>query len=275
MTSQAQRKVEHLQRLATAAADDAAAARAELATLEGELAQQQRPETLRTIAERDFPAYSARLVGLRRAAIPAAIDKVSEAEARAKAAAELHQRCADFMRRERDAVDAAPVPAQLKVGQSYRQAIEEIRADLRRLDDLRRETNNRPPARDDAVEAIERHVAFLAASGRPTVSISGNVDWPANGRGGFLAFTAWLAPQQVVERLVSEVPEEQPDAMTSAEREEELTAIADERLQLERLEEALISKAEAAGQRTGRRGDADPRAVLAVEPQPYAIEAAA
>jgi hypothetical protein len=70
-----------------------------------------------------------------------------------------------------------------------------------------------------------------------------------------LGLMAWLFEDELVERIAEQLPDDQPGAMTNADRAERLAELSVEKLEVERIEEALLG-----GEL--RRQDADPRAVL-------------
>lgn len=83
-----------------------------------------------------------------------------------------------------------------------------------------------------------------------------------------LRFVTWLDPERAKARLHAVIDEfydslDGSIPVDSPELRAELSKLADEKFQLEVEEERLITDAIAQGYRIARRGDADPRAVLA------------
>jgi hypothetical protein len=79
-----------------------------------------------------------------------------------------------------------------------------------------------------------------------------------------LAVLCWLHHDSLIERLEAEIDDLADDsqALDDAERGYREADLTVRILQTERVEEAFIEQAEAAGQMIQRRADADPRAVL-------------
>jgi hypothetical protein len=79
------------------------------------------------------------------------------------------------------------------------------------------------------------------------------------------AFLAWLYRDAIVARVTEEIEKVADDgALSHSDRETRFAKLAQQRLDLERLEEAAILRAAASGQAIPRRRGADPRAVLEV-----------
>lgn len=78
-------------------------------------------------------------------------------------------------------------------------------------------------------------------------------------------FVAWLFQDQLEARLSEMIgSRDLPGALSDADRERAIAKLEAEKLQLERVEEALVVLAESMGQHIPRRRDCDPRAVLEV-----------
>jgi hypothetical protein len=80
------------------------------------------------------------------------------------------------------------------------------------------------------------------------------------------AFWTWLHRDEIASRVLAMIDEHAPSAgtLTDEEREKEFARIAARRLEVERMEEALVVAIEAEGRSVVRRRDADPRAILEV-----------
>jgi hypothetical protein len=83
------------------------------------------------------------------------------------------------------------------------------------------------------------------------------------GDGGASLFV-WLLQDQIKAKLEAMIPD-LPHAMTADQRDQRLDQLRAEKLRVERIEEALISAAEAEGRTIDRRPDASPLAVLGIE----------
>jgi len=80
------------------------------------------------------------------------------------------------------------------------------------------------------------------------------------------ALTAWINADALLSRLFAEIDAAAPaNGLGDDERASRIGALDEERLALERQEEALIERAEAEGVLIERRPDADPRAALMIE----------
>jgi hypothetical protein len=131
------------------------------------------------------------------------------------------------------------------------------------------------------------HTTTLAENGRPNVMAAIELGRPvlfrtttapvhvANAAGAALgtaavddgvALTAWLFRDQLIEAIEHEVDELSDDrhAIDPSQRAERERELAEQMLELERTEEALIEAAADDAIEIARRGNADPRAVLSL-----------
>ena len=165
--------------------------------------------------------------------------------------------------------------------------VERIRRELAGLDDAWRAAEDAPCPADDLLARAIAEIDTLAAQGaltldprsrgpaplglakklRPATTLAPGGDvpglvLPGDGGGGLWA---WLHRDALVARareLAEALP--QDGVLSDDQRDAEFNRIARQRLELERVEEALICAAEAQGQTIARRRDIDPRAVLEV-----------
>lgn len=150
-------------------------------------------------------------------------------------------------------VEAAPVPPEIL----HRQALAEIDAiaDAAALKIAPTDRTGTPLHLARAIQIGQMPIRQAGAD-QPHMALVGKAGAPL--------FVHLLRDQLYaqVERLVTELPEE--GALDDVQREARFAEIAEQRLELERQEEAVIVAAEAAGYRIPRRREADPRAVLEI-----------
>lgn len=280
-----------------AASDREQAARQELQMREGVVSRQIRDvghiaawsaaESERLTKERD-DRLTAPLEPLRRAhqAARDARERAAEAQARFSF---LHDAAGWLQENVRPGVTfhhcAATPP---KTPKGIPAAIDQIRAELVALDEQQQAIENAPAPPDDllarSVAEIDRmaqrgelHIdprsrgpspldleAKLKISATPVPGDAGPILMPTGTGAGPLI--AWLCRDLLVERverMIADLPAK--GCMTDAERDAQLAEIAERKLSLERVEEALVCSAAAAGLTIERRREADPRAVLEVE----------
>lgn len=173
-------------------------------------------------------------------------------------------------------------------GETPSNAVERIRVELAGLAADRARIESAPRPRDVLKAEARKAVEALAARGRPDVAgiISGRPGaslWPTlsplhlglvskdipfvpSSAVDAGALLAWLAPDQIIERLEQELDRELGDSpgISDEERAASLAALDSQRLSLERDEEAMIRAAEASGQVIQRRPNANALAVLGV-----------
>lgn len=135
---------------------------------------------------------------------------------------------------------------------------------------------NTPDALRAAIrEALDAQIARagvrlnLAKRGGDPAGLAGQFSLGMNGSlligDGGAGFLLWALRDHVEERLLELVPDRIEGALTDEQREQRLTKLRAELLRLERIEEALLERAEAEGRQVARRPDADARAVLGID----------
>ncbi|WP_234684684.1 hypothetical protein [Bradyrhizobium monzae] len=170
------------------------------------------------------------------------------------------------------------MPADVKTTRTPAQAVSNVRAQIRVLaaERVRVLQSGLPPA--DLKEQASAFVAAQRERGRPKLafghgqvfqaSFDAHVDGAWTPKLDISAALAWLDPIAFEKRLhetIDMLP--QPTlAMSSLDRAAKLLALEAELLKYEREEEALIELSEEQGAAVHRRLDADPRAVLGIEP---------
>lgn len=126
-----------------------------------------------------------------------------------------------------------------------------------------------PAPRSDAAKRIAAAVEALAARGARPVDARRRSGDPAriadalHGDSG-LHFLVWAFREEIAAKLIAELPKDGPTVLTDRQQ-QRLAELAEERLRLERVEEALVEAAEAEGRTIARRPDASPWAILGVE----------
>ncbi|MGF1594623.1 MAG: hypothetical protein ACFCUW_15180 [Kiloniellaceae bacterium] len=216
---------------------------------------------------------------------------VERAHARFQAAIAVFTACMDFVDRRVERMRDHPLPAVEAPGGGWHQGVEDLRARLGAGADRRRAIERAPRDAGEAAAQVKTYVAELREKGRPNLryvtrpggSVA-DIRWPLTRTemrrpsGGdpvpalsldAPAILAWFWGDDFEAALLAEVEAQAAEtggkALTDAERERQLAELADETLEIERREEALIRAAAAEGIEIARRGDADPRAVLAIE----------
>lgn len=220
------------------------------------------------------------------AKVKAELERAKAAEERAKAAWEKFH----FLGALRDwsskhfasggqlAYDPLP-PTKLAKGETPRQALERIRAEINQVEAAWNEAQRAPMPLAEIKAEIAATVDAIAACGAPSINPSIRDGDPAkinlalqleahNGRklgDGGASFFVWLMRDQLVDKLNAQADALQIDgALSDAEREKLFSDLADRRLELERVEESIIVSAAREGMALDRRLNADPRAVLEV-----------
>ena len=176
------------------------------------------------------------------------------------------------------AYDPLP-PAKLAKGETPRQALERIRAEINQVEAAWNEAQRAPMPLAEIKSEIAATVDAIAARGAPSIDPRIRNGDPAKinhalrletlngskvGDGG-ASFFVWLMRDQIINKLNAQTDALQIDrAMSDAVREKLFSDLADRRLDLERLEESIITTAAKEGMALDRRLDADPRAVLEV-----------
>ncbi|MDA9521299.1 hypothetical protein XI06_13185 [Bradyrhizobium sp. CCBAU 11434] len=167
--------------------------------------------------------------------------------------------------------DARPARIKLKDGETFLAAIERIRTQIAHLasDRLNVEQSGLPVSEMKA--QAKKWITESAIRGRPTIKASHDrfevifVDPAAYSMHlDVPSLLAWFDPQGM-ELKLNELIDAMPApklALTPSEKIERLRKIADDVLDQERLEEAIIVLAEETGQHVPRRPNCDPRALL-------------
>lgn len=174
-------------------------------------------------------------------------------------------------------------PIAVRTTGSAARAIEDIRAEIGRLEEEYRAAENAPAPLVDLKARAVAAIDALAEQGKPhlysssrigdpvgiaerleLVSIGPSLDGVAQARMMPMSanFLAWALRDVLVERvgnLISTLPND--GALADEQREERLRDVAAKKLHAERIEEALVERS---GGAITRRPDADPRAILGI-----------
>jgi hypothetical protein len=169
-------------------------------------------------------------------------------------------------------------------GRDLAKSIADVRGEIERLDHEYQQVEVAPAPAGDLRSRALGALDELAARGRPYISTLSRLGDPLDldqrlrfgsvalpdGRGKLTddagAFVAGALRDVLAERIAALFDADPiENALADNERDQRLTDLAKRRLDAERLEEALIVTAEAAGLRIDRRANVDPRAVLNVE----------
>ncbi|MBB4391762.1 hypothetical protein [Bradyrhizobium sp. ERR14] len=169
--------------------------------------------------------------------------------------------------------DARPTRIKLKDGETFLAAVERIRAEIARLASDRLNVEQCALPASEMKAQAKKWITESAIKGRPTIKASHerfevtfldpnaysvHFDVPS--------LLAWFDPEGM-ELKINELIDAMPIpklALTPSEKTQRLRKIADDVLELERLEEALIVAAEETGQHVPRRPNCDPRALLCI-----------
>jgi len=220
------------------------------------------------------------------AKVKAELERAKAAEARAKAAwdkfnylGELRDWTVTYTSRGGQLAHDPLPPTKLAKGETPRQALARIRAEIDQVEAAWDEAQQAPMPIDEIKSEIAATVDTIAARGAPSIDPRIRNGDPAKihqelrldfingsrvGDAG-ASFFVWLMHDQILDKLNA-----QADAMTingamsDADREKLFSELADRRLELERIEESIIVAAAKEGMAIDRRLDADPRAVLEV-----------
>lgn len=170
---------------------------------------------------------------------------------------------------------AAMPPAKLGKGQTHYQAVEDIRERLIRIDEKIAATDSAPALVEDLVARAHAEVDDLARQGSTTIYPTSRDGSPVNlagsgrmtGQTGILPETlVWLLADELKAAVAARIRAVAPkDGMSDFDRAAELSALAADKLALERLEEAHIVAAAEIGQIIPRRREENPRAILEIE----------
>lgn len=154
-------------------------------------------------------------------------------------------------------------PPEVKANADCRKLVEQARNRIDELNGQMEAVELAPVPADALRDQITYEIDRLAEAGRPVIdhrdtgSIAGALIRATRAD----TFALWLNRDALVAKLVAEV-RDAPNAMTVADREAALSDLAGKRLEAERLEEAAILAAAAAGTTIPRRRSADARALL-------------
>lgn len=170
---------------------------------------------------------------------------------------------------------AAMPPAKLGKGQTHHQAVEETRERLIRINEKIAETDNAPAPVEDLIARAHAEIDNLAHQGAVHIYTTSRDRSPVNLAGhGRLTGQTGVMPETLVWLLADEMKATiatkirgvaSKDGMSDFDRAAELSALAADKLALERLEEAHIIAAADNGQTIARRREANPRAILEIE----------
>lgn len=208
----------------------------------------------------------------RRAEVSRCIESVRRASAAAQEAASESDRIADFLaenrgKKWRHVGISAP---KLKPGQTHSEAVATARSDLDKLGDERQAVELAPAPAADLLRHTKASIQRLAAKGEPSLDrrIRGTdpfkLERHLENPGVGVKFLIWLWRDLIEAEVEHQIGEDQPGALTDAEREKCLAAVDARLLEVARAEEAIIVAAAAQGQRIPRRPDANPLAVLEI-----------
>lgn len=175
-------------------------------------------------------------------------------------------------------------PPPRRKGETLPDAIENRRRRLRELAADREAVMRAPLPSTLSKQTARAQLAELAQRGRPDVfgliEFGRPIEWPRIPVTSAMqdlpqiiretvdgaALMCWALGPALVEAIEREIDLQSDDAhaLTTADRRKRLAEIDDDRLAVEREEEALIEMAEAEGLQIFRRSNADPRAVLGI-----------
>lgn len=170
-----------------------------------------------------------------------------------------------------------PPAVKLAKGKTHADAVEDIRRQIEHVDARIDETLAAPTSAAEAIDAMNREVERIAASGAVTGYASGWDRAPFNLTGGGIRYggehavgvtgetITWLFADEIKAKLADRIREMvDGPGLTTEEREAAIKQMKAQRLELERQEEAHIVAAAESGQHIPRRREADPRAILEV-----------
>ncbi|WP_157140166.1 hypothetical protein [Roseibium aggregatum] len=156
--------------------------------------------------------------------------------------------------------------------------VESVRKQLAEVDTLAHDTERAPAPVSGLRATMVAAVDAIAEQGAPEVDPRIRFRDPFNlarkfefRRHGNMAigdygahFFVWLLSDEIKQKLSALIPDD-PDALSDEERTSILQQLAERRLNLERIEEALIEAASAEGRAIPRRPDASVEAILGIE----------
>ena len=155
----------------------------------------------------------------------------------------------------------------LRRGQSWQDALNEVRRDLRAIEIEANEALRAPVPKELLWSRIEAELNGLASAGQVRIKhrarIGAPVDLCSNLPNVFQQHLFWACGEQVRAALRKELDSiDFSGAMDDVVRDRTLSRLAERRLSAERSEEAIVRSAREAGVVLLRRPDCDPRAVL-------------
>lgn len=150
--------------------------------------------------------------------------------------------------------------------------LETVRGEIAKLNAERVQVKRAPLSRQEIEAKVREKIATIAKAGKPHFrGLAGEAQFDVfyNATPNPLVFMAWLDPEALVKRLLADLPPAQEGAMSASGKRKTLADIDARKLELERLEEALVRATGAE-----RRPDADVRAILSIEERPRQAAAA-
>ena len=156
--------------------------------------------------------------------------------------------------------------------------LSEIRDQIAALADEVTELEHRPVSRDEAIAAADRWIKSRAAELKGDIQVGNLLRGEAYTRLSVIRASGTeleptlcaLVPQAVRDFLVEQIDDQlaATEPISDEDRKQRRQEIDGERLALEREEEAIVQRLQAAGQQVDRRGGADPRAILGLDTAP-------
>lgn len=149
--------------------------------------------------------------------------------------------------------------------------LETVRGEIIKLNTEYATIRRAPLTRAEIEARVRSRVAEMAKQGRPRLTgIDGNARFDLVFHAAKpQTILAWFDPEAMVNRLLAELPPAQDGAMSASGKRKVLADLEARRLELERIEEALVRTTGAE-----RRPDADIRAILSIEERPRQAVAA-
>lgn len=142
-------------------------------------------------------------------------------------------------------------------------AVAEIREKLAEIEDKIHATETAPLTLGELQAAAASAVDYIATRAAPSIYMESQSPVAVRDDAGFII---WALRETIKAAVNKELAERHDgNGLSLFDRAAELSALAAEKLQLERQEEAHIMAAASAGQTIERRREADPRALLEVE----------
>jgi hypothetical protein len=187
----------------------------------------------------------------------------------------------------RDRSRLKPAPVTIGKVSDYRKEVDRLRLELVAVEDAWTAVEGAPRPIAVAKEALNAEIDAVAARGAPRFDMRRRSGPPVpfadqfytslhqsnpdsghglRAHGGGAEFLVWMMRDEIKAKLGAMIDQaDVAGALTDEEQDERFRELSARRLELERLEEATIVAAEAAGMFIPRRADADPRAILEVQ----------